>query len=89
MGKRTWKPGNHHWIPKESNWAKQNRNLWKEVYDKDKFKTHMSGEEHKETHREEREFGPIGSLSLYELRRLTEQYDGESSDYEDTEDEDY
>ena len=89
MGERTWLPGNHHWIPRGSNWAKHNRKLWKEVYDKDEFKTHMSGEEHVETHQDEREVGPIGSLSRYELHKWIEQFGGESSEYEDADDEDY
>lgn len=89
MGERTWLPGNHHWVPRESIWAKQHRKLWDKVYDRDEFKTHMSGQEHVQAHRDEREVGAIGSLSLYELRKLIEQFRGESSEYEDTEDEDY
>jgi hypothetical protein len=87
VGRRTWLAGNHHWVPRESKLAKQYRKLWGEVYDK--VTTHMPGEEHVETQRDEREFGPIGSLSRYDLRRQIEEFGDEELDDEELQDEDY
>jgi len=89
MSERTWLPSNHQWIPRESEWAKQHRRLWDEVYDTDEFKTHVLGQEHVQAHQDEGEFGPVGSLSRYELRRWIEQFGGEIYEYEGADDEDY
>lgn len=61
-----WKDGNHHWVPRQGQWAKQNRDLWDEAYDP--FTEYLSGEEHQRVHRDEREVGPIGSIARYDLR---------------------
>jgi hypothetical protein len=68
MGKKTWPPTKgHHWVPENSRWGKQHRKLWEDTYKE--FTTPMSGEEHVQTHRDEREVGPIGSVARYDLRR--------------------
>jgi len=83
MGKGTWPPTKgDHWIPENSSWAKQHRKLWDAVYKK--FTTPMSGEEHVQRHRDEREVGPIGSVARYDVRRWAEDLEDE-----DFEDEDY
>ena len=81
-----WKPSDHHWVPRQSKWAKQNRRLWNAAFED--VKTHLSGEEHQRVQRDEKEVGPIGSVSRYDLRRWIKQF--EERDEDDwSDDEDY
>ena len=68
MGKNTWKPGKHHPIPEGSDFAKENPKLYDATYKN--LTIDMSGEEHVQAHRDEREVGPIGSIARYDKRRL-------------------
>ena len=75
-----WKPSNHHWVPRESEWAKQHRHLWNEAYED--VKTHLSGEEHQHVQRDEKEVGPIGSVARYDLRRWIAEFEEQYADDE-------
>lgn len=64
MAKRTWKDGDHHIIPKE-NWT---TDLEEHLFDD--MTIHLSGEDHVQIHRDEREVGPYGSLTRHAKRKL-------------------
>lgn len=66
--KRTWS-GQHHWVPR-ANWTTP---LEKELFDD--FTTDLEHQEHVQTHRDEREVGPIGSIARYDMRRWMENFE--------------
>ena len=68
MAKGTWS-GEHHWVPRK-NWTVP---LDEELFDN--IKTYLEHEEHVQTHRDEREVGPIGSIARYDMRRWMEEFD--------------
>ncbi len=70
-----WKPSNHHWIPQKGEWAKKHPELYEETYKK--FTTHLSGEEHQQAQSDEKKFGPIGSITRFDLRHLFEEENDE------------
>ena len=90
MRKDTWR-GNHHWIPEHGEWGKAHPRLWKAGYGD--YKTLMEHDEHVEVQNETDEYGPIGARSRWERHKLEERseelFGGGSSEYDDTDDEDY
>ena len=81
-----WKPGDHHWVPRQSEWAKEHRRLWDEGFED--VKTHLPGEEHQRAQNDEKEVGPIGSVARHDLRRWTEEFEEQGAD-DELDDEDY
>lgn len=68
MTKRTWS-GGHHPIPKV-NWTTP---LHEQLFDN--FKIYLEHEKHVQSHRDEREVRPIGSLARYDMRRWMENFE--------------
>ena len=71
MGRKDTWTGEHHWIPERGEWAKHYPQLWETLYSD--YTTHLEHDEHVQVQDDTKQYGPIGAMSLYDLRRLTRQ----------------